>query len=594
MNTGDYDLFARRLVGALLVVAVAYSALQIGLAPAAFLDSLVLLLVLSAGAILAARASHPAGDCASSGFALAFVLPAPVLLPVPGALLVALCAALAGPRRVSPPHLAASAVVFAIAQFFAEAWIQPEQAASPLTLVALGLLFVTVHAFGAALDLALGPDERERRGPVRARWKNLALDALSVPLAWILTSSIATGAWLQAATIAAIALFGAAIRSQLDRTVTDLRSKQSALDSRVTELATLHAIGREIASSLEPGRVFSLVERECRKIFRVDHCCIALTEVDGNALRTVYRRSRGHSADTAEEPLSADLWGWATDEKRSVRLDDLEAPEAADLPVRELAADGTGSIMIVPLIIEDRLIGLLSLQSREPGAYDDHQVSVLVTIAQQAAVAIENAKHYQQATIDSMTGFHSRDYFFGRVAEEHRRVVRYGGGFALLMMDLDGFKTLNDRHGHLAADHYLREITEAVRGHLREADLPCRYGGDEFCILLPETDLEGGRTIAERIRSAVSGRIVEAEGAVLRTTASIGLAVFPHHGDDDVHDLLRKADQALYLAKRQGRDRVVTFAAAKRSELGGSVRPVDRSEDTLHGASGAPLKSLGQ
>ena len=561
MKTGDYDLFARRLIGALLVVALGYAAVQIGLAPSDFVASLPLFLALGAGAILAARASHGAGDVASSGFALTFVLPAPALLPAPGALLVALAAALAGPQRVSPPHLAASAVVFAIAQFFADAWIEPGQAAGFSTFVGLGLLFLTVHAFGAALDLALGPDETERRGPLRARWRNLVLDGLSVPLAWIVTSSAAAGAWLQAATVAAVALFGAAIRSQLDRTLTDLRHNQRALDSRVTELATLHAIGREIASSLEPGRVFALVERECRKIFLVDHCRIALAEVDGRAMRTVYRRSRGHGADTGEQPLSVELWAWATDEKRSLRLDDLESPEGAGIPVRELAAEGVRAMMIVPLIVEDRVTGLLSVQSREPGAYDDHQLSVLVTIAQQAAVAIENAKHYQQATVDSLTGFRSRDYFFGRVAEEHRRVVRYGGGFALLMMDLDGFKRLNDRHGHLAGDHYLHEISETVRQQLREADLPCRYGGDEFCILLPETDLEGGRTIAERIRSAVSGRIVEAEGAVLRTTASIGLAVFPHHGDDDVRDLLRKADEALYLAKRQGRDRVVPFAA---------------------------------
>jgi diguanylate cyclase (GGDEF)-like protein len=129
------------------------------------------------------------------------------------------------------------------------------------------------------------------------------------------------------------------------------------------------------------------------------------------------------------------------------------------------------------------------------------------------------------------------------------------------MMDLDGFKRINDRYGHLAGDQYLREVSSAIRAQLRSADLACRYGGDEFCLLLPETELDGAKTIAERIRQAVGGRIVSVEGVALRTTASIGVTVHPAHEAHDLAGLLRHADEALYRAKRSGRDCVMPYAA---------------------------------
>ena len=217
--------------------------------------------------------------------------------------------------------------------------------------------------------------------------------------------------------------------------------------------------------------------------------------------------------------------------------------------------------MAVPLIVEEQVIGVLGLECRRGGAYDDHNLSVLMTIAQQAAVAIENARNYQMATVDSLTGFFLRDHFFQRVRDEDRRVRRYGGRFAVLMVDLDGFKQINDTNGHLAGDRYLHEVASTIREQLRGADLACRYGGDEFCLLLPETDMRGARVIAERIRQAVRRRIVGGDEFVLHTTVSIGIAAFPEHDTGDLQGLMGKADDALYRAKRSGRDRVVQCAA---------------------------------
>jgi diguanylate cyclase (GGDEF)-like protein len=168
---------------------------------------------------------------------------------------------------------------------------------------------------------------------------------------------------------------------------------------------------------------------------------------------------------------------------------------------------------------------------------------------------------HAMATVDSLTGFFLRDYFFSRLDEEDERARRYGGGFALLMLDLDGFKEINDRHGHLAGDRFLSEISATIRDQLRAADVACRYGGDEFCLLLPQTARAGAHAIAERIRAAVSQRTVGVDGRRLRVTVSIGLALFPDHDAGDVESLMRRSDEALYQAKRTGRDRVSPAAA---------------------------------
>jgi diguanylate cyclase (GGDEF)-like protein len=341
----------------------------------------------------------------------------------------------------------------------------------------------------------------------------------------------------------------------------DVRATNDALASRVSELATVHAIGREILATLDPQRIFEIVERECRKIFDVDFFFIGILDRDTSEIRIAYRASGEDAPTNTSRPLSDGLAAWIVREKRALRIDDASAEEPA-LPFHpHMVHKDVRSVLAVPLLVGERVVGVLSLQSRRPRAYDEHQLSVLATIAQQAAVAVENAHHYTLATIDSLTGLHLRDYFFRRFEEEYTRVKRYAGTFSILMLDLDGFKEINDHHGHLAGDRYLRALGAAIRTRMRGADLACRYGGDEFCILLPETDLAGARPIAERLRLALARLVVDVEGASLRTTVSIGIATYPEHDTGEIKGLLLRADQALYQAKRAGRDRVVPFAA---------------------------------
>ncbi len=171
--------------------------------------------------------------------------------------------------------------------------------------------------------------------------------------------------------------------------------------------------------------------------------------------------------------------------------------------------------------------------------------------------AARQAELERQVTTDGLTGLLNRIHFLERLEKELWRSQRYGGTLALLMIDVDHFKRVNDAHGHLVGDHVLVQIGKALRSCLRSSDLAARYGGEEFCILAANTDLEGGRAFGERVRQLVAQQQLSSgrDDVPLAVTCSIGVA----QGDGataSARELIARADAALYRAKDQGRDQV--------------------------------------
>ena len=168
---------------------------------------------------------------------------------------------------------------------------------------------------------------------------------------------------------------------------------------------------------------------------------------------------------------------------------------------------------------------------------------------------------------DSMTGLHSRDYFMSELEQEILRASRTGRPFAVAMLDLDGLKAANDRFGHDWGDNLLRAVADVLRGDIRVTDVAARYGGDEFVLMLPETDLAGAILVAEKVRVDISRVALPHNGAVVRTSASIGIVTFADDGRTSA-ELMRRADLAMYEAKRRGRDQIVRFARGEAQEPG--------------------------
>jgi len=227
-------------------------------------------------------------------------------------------------------------------------------------------------------------------------------------------------------------------------------------------------------------------------------------------------------------------------------------------------AEPTASTQVsVPLLAQGRVLGVLSLYDRDDGEpFTLADAEALTAFAVQAAVAIENVQLHAEAerlsVTDPLTGAWNFRYFERRFEQEIERSRRFGRVLALLMLDLDHFKSVNDRYGHQRGDDVLVEFARRVTGSVRDIDTFARYGGEEFVLILPETNLDGGLAVAEKLRMAIHGAAFRGRGDNgMRLTVSIGVACFPEHATSR-EELLRAADEALYEAKLQGRDRVVT------------------------------------
>ena len=171
------------------------------------------------------------------------------------------------------------------------------------------------------------------------------------------------------------------------------------------------------------------------------------------------------------------------------------------------------------------------------------------------------------STIDNLTGLFNRTFFFAAVEREIARSARSGRGFCLLMMDLDELKQINDRHGHFFGDRVLRGVGEVIRSGGRRIDTAARYGGDEFVVLLPETDSTGAYVLAEKIRLDVAGLRVDVAGTILRPSISIGVVSYPEDGRTS-DELMITADTSMYRSKRAGKNRVTGVPVMDDAVLG--------------------------
>lgn len=162
----------------------------------------------------------------------------------------------------------------------------------------------------------------------------------------------------------------------------------------------------------------------------------------------------------------------------------------------------------------------------------------------------------EMATLDELTGLYNRRYFMEALDRERSRAERHGKDFSLAMMDLDFFKRINDKLGHRAGDLVLADMGRMIREWSRHSDLPCRYGGEEFAVILPETDMEGARVACERLRLLVAENQVQWRTGPIQMTISIGVTQNRRGAKDAMRKLIDRADEALYRAKETGRNRV--------------------------------------
>jgi two-component system cell cycle response regulator len=237
------------------------------------------------------------------------------------------------------------------------------------------------------------------------------------------------------------------------------------------------------------------------------------------------------------------------------------------------------------------LRGILALYDRiGPDGFDETDVATLTTFAAQAAIALDNVRLHEEAQrlslTDPLTGLFNYRYLRESLRREMERATRFGRTLAVVALDLDHFKDVNDTWGHAVGDLVLVEIARRIRSVTREVDVAFRRGGEEFVVLLPETDAAGGSALARRLAAEVRDTPVLARDHMINVTVSIGVAVYPEHGSTG-SAVLEAADIALYAAKAAGRD-ACRVADARRPP--GLAIPARRPEVDK---SAAPVASLG-
>ncbi|HVM17924.1 MAG TPA: sensor domain-containing diguanylate cyclase [Gaiellaceae bacterium] len=343
----------------------------------------------------------------------------------------------------------------------------------------------------------------------------------------------------------------AAVAEMNDRMESMVRELGQALERAEEESRRSRTLG-ELAGSIELDQVLERTLEATRVIPGADAALVVLPEAaNGRALIATV----GLAADEAERQgiVAGPPDGRAA---RAVAIAYRYTPE-------ELERDGAliHAGLTVPLANGDADVGRLAVFTRDRGrTFGDDAIAELEELAQRAAPAIDNARRFREARqladLDALTGLHNRRYFHETLAREVARAQRYDRQLALIVFDLDDFKAVNDRIGHLAGDAVLAEAAERIRSVVRSADVACRVGGDEFAVILPESTLVDADQLYRRVQHAVSAQPI---GQIGHLQLSAGIAELRAH--DDTRSFFQRADDALYRAKEAGKGTIVAANA---------------------------------
>lgn len=364
-----------------------------------------------------------------------------------------------------------------------------------------------------------------------------------------------------------------------DAETIELLSLFSTQASIALQNARLYSLERERAQQLEAINMIAqqstammeleeLLARACSIIqiaFQVSHVTILLRDESDLVVRSHQGMLTPCFSAAARFPVTLHPWSEVIGTSGTVIENELAAVQNSLRMFREC-----NSRLSVPLISFGQTLGVLALHSSRRKAFGENVLQSLESVADICANSIQNA-HFvervkQLAYLDGLTGIFNRRFFELRIMEEIERARRYGSGMAVIMVDIDQFKGLNDEFGHLLGDEVLRQVSSIFHRQLRKIDVVCRYGGEEFAILLTQTNLQQASAIGEKLRRVVEGW--QFPGVPRTVTISAGVAAFPTHGTTR-EAMIRAADTGLYLAKQAGRNRVCVTNIAHDAASGG-------------------------
>ncbi len=342
--------------------------------------------------------------------------------------------------------------------------------------------------------------------------------------------------------------------------LSELRESNVRLDEKIQEVSILYQASQMISSELQLQALLDMAMNAIAEITEIDRGSTWLLSEENGVFNLM---SHLGDASMLSNKLTSD------DSNVIYKVQETKEPveyeagrnESLELSEKDKIIFGT-SFVVVPILSQGEFLGMVHLCASESlERFTARDIRLIKVFAIQLGAAVKNAQLYEQAITDGMTKLYLHRYFKQRLSDEIKRAARFKRKIAMIMVDIDHFKLLNDNYGHQTGDEVLKHVAAILRRAVRTHDLPARYGGEEFALVLPETDMVGAVAVAERIRRSIENEVIEYGGAVIRKTASFGVAVFPDCADD-MDSLIKAADVALYWSKEHGRNQV-TAATVK-------------------------------
>ncbi len=454
--------------------------------------------------------------------------------------------------------------------------------ALPLLAVALALPFsdrrtllvVMVASWATEVLLALGADLLLRSSVVPTgtlavlRVAGLAIGTASVmALLWQFSSRLGDALTRMASGTLALRRAEEHVGAVND----ELRTRVEELEQRSREMTQLAKLGDLLQSCETSEEAYAVIAQTAGPLFAGDSG--VLYELMGN--RSVVEQVAAWGENSSSRSVFGPTECWALRRGRTYVVED----SGTDLLCPHVGDFSPPGYLCVPLTAQSETLGLLHIEigHKVPrlrrASHLADRMRLAVTLSEHLSLALANfrlrATLRERSTRDELTGLFNRRYMEDSLDREIRRAIRDGEALGVLMMDLDHFKRLNDEFGHAAGDFSLRQIGQFLQANVRAEDIACRFGGEEFVVILPKASTEHTRRRAESLRLGIRGLRAEHGGPSFpMMTMSVGVAAYPQHGATG-ESLLRAADDALYRAKAEGRDRVVV--AGLREERAMSV-----------------------
>ena len=324
--------------------------------------------------------------------------------------------------------------------------------------------------------------------------------------------------------------------------------------TKARHLSLLNTISRNAIATLNPDEMLAKITEQLEIGLTYDHIGIAVLDYSTREIVIQAEAGKRRGALGKRIPLGTGLLGQVA---RTGNMVSYRANHSAETSTKPLLQDSVAAIGL-PVFYAEQLHGVLYVESSVPIDFTDEEVLLLGTLADLISGALHNALTFQkaqeQAITDGLTGVKTHRFFMEALSAEWKRSTRAGRAFALVLMDLDRFKFVNDFYGHLEGDLVLQRVGHILETNCRRSDVVARYGGDEFVILMPETSMEQARQLASKLRGWISADPLLREKNI---SASFGIACYPLHGSSP-QELIQVADASMYLSKHQGGNAVST------------------------------------